>query len=73
MATVGIEAAVALRRAVHPVDDAARGERGIDSALLDELGLTPAGRLRPQSMAEPDPKSSATIALLSGRSDPGER
>jgi hypothetical protein len=60
MATAWIEAdAVALRRALRLVDDAARGRRRTDSALvalLDRLGLTPAGRLRLQWLAEPEPR-----------------
>jgi hypothetical protein len=47
---------VALRRAVRLVDDTARGRRGLDGALLallDRLGLTPAGRLRLQWLIEP--------------------
>lgn len=50
MTAAWIEAdTVALRRALALVDDAQRGRRGTDSALialLDRLGLTPAGRLR---------------------------
>jgi hypothetical protein len=47
---------VALRRALRLVDDTARGRRGLDGALLallDRLGLTPAGRLRLQWLIEP--------------------
>jgi hypothetical protein len=47
---------VALRRAVRLVDDIQRGRRGLDGALLallDRLGLTPAGRLRLQWLIEP--------------------
>jgi hypothetical protein len=50
MASAWIEAdGVALRRAIRLVDDAQRGLRRTDSALvalLDRLGLTPSGRLR---------------------------
>jgi hypothetical protein len=76
MATAWIEAdQVALRRAIRLVDDAARGRRGTDSALvalLDRLGLTPAGRLRLQWLAEPDPKSPAQVVALRTRRDPRE-
>jgi hypothetical protein len=57
MAGVWLEAdQVALRRALRLVDDATRGRRGLDGALLallDRLGLTPAGRLRLQWLIEP--------------------
>jgi hypothetical protein len=76
MATAWIEAdAVALRRALRLVDDAARGRRGTDSALvalLDRLGLTPAGRLRLQWLAEPEPKGPARVVALPTRGDPRE-
>ena len=74
MATAWIEAdQVALRRALRLVDDAARGRRGTDSALvalLDRLGLTPAGRLRLQWLAEPERKSPALVVALPTRGDP---
>jgi hypothetical protein len=53
--------AVALRRAVALVDAGARGRRGTDGALLailDRLGLTPAGRLRLQWQIGPQPVAS---------------
>src|SRR3954466_15483288 len=46
----------ALRRAPWLVDDAERGRRGTDRALLallDRLGLTPSGRLRLQWLVRP--------------------
>jgi hypothetical protein len=71
MATAWIEAdAVALGRAIRLVDDAARGRRGTDAALLsllDRLGLTPVGRLRLQWLAEPEAKSPATVMALPKR------
>jgi hypothetical protein len=57
---------VAVRRAIRLVDDAQRGRRGADSALvalLDRLGLTPAGRLRLQWIAEPQ-RTAAPVVIL---------
>jgi hypothetical protein len=77
MSSMWLEAdAVALRRAIRLVDDAARGRRGTDAALvalLDRLGLTPVGRLRLQWMAEPEPKRPAIIVALPARGDPRRR
>lgn len=75
MASAWLDAdAVAVRRAVRLVDDAQRGRRGTDAALValvDRLGLTPAGRLRLQWIAEPQ-RSPAPVMAMPERRDPRE-
>jgi hypothetical protein len=77
MASAWLEAdAVAVRRAVRLVDDAQRGRRSADTALvalLDRLGLTPAGRLRLQWIAEPQCPAAPVVALPARSGDPRER
>jgi hypothetical protein len=62
---------VVLRRAVKLVDEAARGKRGRDRALLsllDRMGLTPAGRLRLQWLVPTTPAVPAPVVALAPRS-----
>jgi hypothetical protein len=69
--------AVVVRRALRLVDDAERGRRGTDSALLallDRLGLTPSGRHRLQWLIGPtEPAPAVKIAPRRDRARRGSR
>jgi hypothetical protein len=65
--------AVVLRRAIRLLDDAERGRRGTDTALLallDRMGLTPSGRLRLQWLVKAEPAEPAPVVPLKPSRDP---